>query len=300
MSSPSSRLFCTSLLAAARLAQTPITHSAPGGVTASCAAGVRIPGGAYASVDSRQENRFRSPGFYSDSIALCPKLWSTSPAAIGYDISAGRLPNSPAAFEANSCPKGGSARRDAASEIAVFQLSMNARGTSGTYSPPSLPEAIRKGLRLARQDTTISHALSANVPPLQMVFWMRELTKLVLLDSILGQQDRIGNIGFTQHWYWAAAGAVQRRPAASAKSLPPDIAPFHPLFIRRTWLNDNDAGVRGSYAGFAQQTHMLDAVAHLSATPTANSRSSPGISPPAANSTTTSLPVIISPRGRSA
>ncbi len=99
----------------------------------------------------------------------------------------------------------------------------------------------------------------------QMVFWMRELTEIALLDFILGQQDRVGNVDFEERWYWTRQGKVEHRPA-TGRRVPEDLASVQPLRIRRTWLNDNDAGVRTSYSDFAEQTHMLDGVAHFSAT----------------------------------
>lgn len=357
-----------------------------------CSSGVRLPGGSYSPQDASEEERFCSADFYSKAVALCPKLWSTSPAGIVYDISGGRFPNDPAAFESRACQRGGSARRDAASELAIFKLSMNAADTSGTFSPASLlyyhlsryfetevnvpvsvsrtvengtllrrviepglrqssgnaglrmlnagyrhmreaalgglgapggremltedgkqfrgilvletgkrygpemngtrnagwgagqnrlfqktapflalrqpgslREAISEGLRQARLDPAMNLALGALVSDQQMVFWMRELSEIVLLDFILGQQDRIGNIDFVEHWYWVQDGKINDRPAAKGPA-PAEIANRQPVRIRRTWLNDNDAGVRSSYSDFAQQAHMLDGLAHFSAT----------------------------------
>jgi hypothetical protein len=34
-----------------------------------------------------------------------------------------------------------------------------------------------------------------------MVFWMRDLADITLLDYLFGQQDRIGNIDYLTYWY---------------------------------------------------------------------------------------------------
>jgi hypothetical protein len=130
--------------------------------------------------------------------------------------------------------------------------------------PKPLLEAIREGTRQANLDPAIAKAIRPGLSDAQMIFWMRELTEIVLLDFILGQQDRVGNIDFEDRWYWIRQNKVESRPA-SGKKVPDDLAAARPVRIRRTWLNDNDAGVRASYSDFAEQTHMLDGVAHISA-----------------------------------
>jgi hypothetical protein len=330
----------------------------PGGVKEECVSGVRVPGGRYTQADAGEEQRLCSIDFHSVGTALCPKTWSTSPATIVYDVSSGQFAQNAAGFEAQSCGKGGRARRDAAGELAIYKMSMNAQDTSGTFAPASLvyyhlsryfetavkvPVAVYRtidreaharrviepGLRYTTgkpqlrmvhagwrhleqaatkggtfagtkevvmpdgrrlfgvlltetgirygaeingtraskgiegqnrdfQQTPAYRALRSDQPLLeairsagggagdaQMAFWMRELTEVILLDYILGQQDRIGNIDYTVESYASASG---------------------PIRLKRTWLNDNDAGVRASYADFAKRTHMLDGVAHFSAT----------------------------------
>ena len=41
-----------------------------------------------------------------------------------------------------------------------------------------------------------------------------------------------------------------------------DIASHHPVRLRRTQLNDNDAGGRLAYANFTKQTRMLEKIRH--------------------------------------
>lgn len=64
-------------------------YSSPGGVTEQCIALVSIPGGKYRPGDRKQEQKYCGIDFYNANTALCPKIWSTSPGTIIYDLSAG-------------------------------------------------------------------------------------------------------------------------------------------------------------------------------------------------------------------
>jgi len=114
---------------------------------------------------------------------------------------------------------------------------------------------------------------TGEVSDLQMIYWMRELTEIVLLDYIFSQQDRIGNIDYRWAWYWVENGKVkkqwqkgkQSRGRMRNKKPPAEIAQFSPLLLQRTQLNDNDAGGRVPYANFAKRTGMLTKLRHFSA-----------------------------------
>ncbi len=120
----------------------------------------------------------------------------------------------------------------------------------------------------------------APYPAEQMVYWMRELSEIAVLDQIFQQQDRIGNVDFQFQWYWIdAAGNVTHRKADTsnidkpmltredAKSVlvPDDIAAFKPILLQRSLLNDNDAGGSPRYAQFAKQAGMVAGLRHFSA-----------------------------------
>jgi hypothetical protein len=83
----------------------------------------------------------------------------------------------------------------------------------------------------------------------------------VLLDHLLSQQDRVGNIDFTRHWVWVEDGRV-RSALAGGRQPPPELAALQPLLLQRSELGDNDAGVRSSYLNFARRTGMLAAIRH--------------------------------------
>ena len=322
--------------------------------------------------------------FSSDHIAICPKTWSTSAAALVYDLSATVWEKRSRDFEASVCAEGTHARDKAGAELAVFKHSMNFRDTSGTYAPavllydhlsrwlnttvqvpaaveyrfssdwyrervvqpglalaarhPSrkmllaawqhldtalktpvterqgeyflqdgstlwgaallftgrrygaeingtresgwgsgqnydfqhtapflalrhdgdLAQSVAFGVQQARSDPTMAQALPAAIEPLQVKWWMIEILDTVVLDYLLGQQDRIGNIDYQWRWLWLDDGHLQTMPAATS-------SPPYPgaVKLRTTWLNDNDAGVRSGYANYAKKTGMLDGLRHF-------------------------------------
>jgi hypothetical protein len=120
-----------------------------------------------------------------------------------------------------------------------------------------LPQAVAEGLQRGWH----AHAIPAAVAPVQVAWWMRELFDIVLLDHLLSQQDRVGNIDFTRRWVWVEDGRVRSAPAGGRQP-PPELAGKQPLLLQRTELGDNDAGVRTSYLNFARRTGMLAAIRH--------------------------------------
>ncbi len=127
-----------------------------------------------------------------------------------------------------------------------------------------LREAIVEGVHEGRKDRQINKDLGEELDDRQMVFWMQELTEIVLLDFIFSQQDRVGNIDFTPYWYWVEGTDLKHKKAkhhAAGKEGIPDAA----ILVRRTNLNDNDAGGKVAYANFAKSTQMLEKLRHFNA-----------------------------------
>ncbi|WP_413287429.1 hypothetical protein [Bdellovibrio sp. HCB337] len=103
----------------------------PRGITESCIAVTKLPMGKYSSKDAEKEKEFCSMDFYNNTLALCPKTWSTSPGTIIHDNKG--TGKSSEAVEATSCGK--SSPLDS---VAKFKTTMNQAGTSGTYSWSSI------------------------------------------------------------------------------------------------------------------------------------------------------------------
>ena len=110
------------------------TYQSPNGVAEKCVRLARMPGGVYSDADLKKESELCAIDLYVPAVALCPKIWSTSPGMIVYDISGGPYVGDRAGFERNACPEGKEAKDQAKGELAKFKPTMNARGTSGTFS----------------------------------------------------------------------------------------------------------------------------------------------------------------------
>jgi len=125
-------------------------------------------------------------------------------------------------------------------------------------------EAAVWAIREARKNPRMAKELKADTPVEQVVFWMQDVLEITLLDFILGQQDRIGNIDYNWFWYWIEDGRLESK-AAHGSEVPADLAAFSPLRLRQSAINDNDAGVRAGYVDFASKTHMLEGLRHYNA-----------------------------------
>lgn len=381
-------LLCGSGFAFAEVRGNATTFVSPNGIAETCVRVTPMPGATYSQADLDAEAAFCAINLYAPTIGLCPKTWSTSPGMIVHDLSAGPFAGDRKGFEGEACPQGKEAKEASNGELAKFKPTMNAKGTSGTFSASPLlyyhlsrylgldigvpvavwrsmdrqmhlsevaragvaisghshssdmnregwhvlvkadeaPEtyrptdelftqdrsalygvmlkakgdrynsafngtrasgwgkgqnldfqktapflalriegpletAIEDGIRQAVKDPQIAKDMKPDVNKAQIAFWMEDLTGIVLLDFILSQQDRIGNIDFVPVWYWVEAGEIKTKSAAKHGDDDPP-APGA-IRIKRTHLNDNDAGGRVEYSNFAKSTGMLDGLRHF-------------------------------------
>jgi hypothetical protein len=85
--------------------------------------------------------------------------------------------------------------------------------------------------------------------------------EITLLDQLLRQQDRIGNIDYRWRWFWIDDGVLESH-AAHGEERPRKAEGKVAWRLRQSAINDNDAGVRPGYANFAERTGMLEELAH--------------------------------------
>lgn len=108
----------------------------PSGLTEYCIALAKLPLGKYKKKDLAEEQRLCAFNFHNDTLALCPKTWSTSPATIVasfLDVDGKNLANSSAEAEHSLC------RKDTTMDkLAKFKQTMNQSNTSGTFSGSSI------------------------------------------------------------------------------------------------------------------------------------------------------------------
>ena len=364
------------------------TFASPNGVTETCVALTKMPGGLYSAQDEAKEKALCGIDIYDKQVGICPKLRSTSPGTFVYEMTKGPYAGDQKGFEAKVCPRGDVVVQEADGPPASFKVTMNAKNTSGTFSTASLlyyhfsrylgasiqvpvsvyrsidrkvhehrvtrrglhlsagkkslrmnhaawqeldlvekrpaaypepdevftadrtriygvllhvqgkrygpefngtrksgwglgqnkdfqntapyqalrsdkplQEAIAEGLTKANRVPALKKAMRGGVSEVQMAYWMQDLTEITLLDYIFSQQDRIGNIDYVPHWQWAEGGKV-KQARADGKRPPKRIADHKPLLVKRTWLNDNDAGGKRKYANFTKKTAMLEKIRH--------------------------------------
>lgn len=114
----------------------------------------------------------------------------------------------------------------------------------------------------------------------QYQFWMQELAEIVILDFIFSQQDRVGNIDYRDYMYYYEDGVMEekdkfhssesshiqinRKRLSKWKKFEEKNNTAQLLGrIRRTFLNDNDAGVRMAYSNFSKKFNMPGLIRHL-------------------------------------
>jgi len=131
-------------------------------------------------------------------------------------------------------------------------------------TPAPLTDAIARGLAEGTDDPTQEEDTAANITPRQMAYWMRELSEVVLVDFMLGQQDRLSNIEYVPYWYWLKDGKAERVRTKDGKPGEGDV-PADAMLIRRTRLNDNDAAGRPEYDNWTRKLGLLEELRHFDA-----------------------------------
>jgi len=110
----------------------------PGGTVERCIALDHVPGGSYSEADAAKEREFCSIDFYGDTHALCPKVFSTSPGTLVFDLAGGPYAGDPARFEREACAGGGVHKKGASGEPISYKMSVNTRESSATFANASL------------------------------------------------------------------------------------------------------------------------------------------------------------------
>jgi hypothetical protein len=139
-------------------------------------------------------------------------------------------------------------------------------------NPKDFAAASAEGLSSSKADPVVAKVLSAGVTSQQMMFWMTELSDVLLMDYIFNQQDRPGNIDYQWIWYYVdPSGKVKTirvdseasRSAMASVETPPEVKNSAKSFlIQKIRINDNDAGGR-RYTNFTKTFGLLEKVHHL-------------------------------------
>jgi len=139
-------------------------------------------------------------------------------------------------------------------------------------SPKGFLDAMSLGITLSKKDPVVAKALNTGVSAEQMMFWMKEMSEISILDYIFSQQDRPGNIDYVWVWYYVnSQGELKSkrsdselgRPRMESIQVPEEVKNNSKYFlIQKTQLNDNDAGGR-KYTNFTKKFSLLEKIRHL-------------------------------------
>jgi len=105
---------------------------------------------------------------------------------------------------------------------------------------------------------------------LQQMVQLKDAGDFILLDTILGQQDRFGNIHSEMAFYYPAqnkAGEFKLKSEKDPKDVPAE-AQAKVMAVKEMILKDNDCGVAKD--GLVKQAKLLDRVAHMDPSTYAN------------------------------
>jgi hypothetical protein len=164
-----------------------VTYASPNGVQERCVMLARMPGATYRPQGEAQERRLCAIDFHQPTHALCPKLFSTSPGTLVYDLSAGPFARRPAEFEREVCSTGHVVTAEAVGGAISYKISVNTRETSATFAnssliyyhfaryfdaavhvPPAVLRSVDKQTHLERVARR-GESVSATRPPLKML-----------------------------------------------------------------------------------------------------------------------------------
>jgi hypothetical protein len=164
-----------------------VVHTAPSGVRERCILLARMPGSVYRAEQEREERELCAIDFRDGTHALCPKLFSTSPGTLVYDLAGGPYARRAGDFEREICPQGRIVTSEAPRGAISFKMSVNTRETSATFSNASfiyyhfaryfdaavhVPPAVFRSIdreTLLKRVARVGEAVSATRPPLKML-----------------------------------------------------------------------------------------------------------------------------------
>ncbi len=141
-------------------------------------------------------------------------------------------------------------------------------------SPKSLLDAMTLGIDFSKKDPVVAKALGPDISNEQMMFWMEELSEILIMDYIFSQQDRPGNIDYIWVWYYVTGegdlksvrvDSEVNRPGMGSIQVSGEVKNSSKRYlIQKTQINDNDAGGR-KYSNFTKKFGLLEKIRHLNA-----------------------------------
>jgi len=99
-----------------------------------------------------------------------------------------------------------------------------------------------------------------NLANAQKVLQMEEVSELIIMDTILNQQDRFGNVHFTTKYLYKDPNDAQNIKSESSMS-PEDIRARGAVLVKSMMLKDNDCGV--TKTNVVKNAKLADGLAHM-------------------------------------
>lgn len=125
-----------------------------------------------------------------------------------------------------------------------------------------LGQTIRETLKRDDAVFTPEGREPRHITTAQLAFWMHDMAEILLIDSMLGQQDRPGNIDYREYFYWQKDGVVERERLGDQVTGKGNI-PRDAQIILGSRLNDNDAAGRSEYDNHLMRLSALEALHHF-------------------------------------
>lgn len=125
-----------------------------------------------------------------------------------------------------------------------------------------LAEAISETLKGGDVVFTPKGRETQRITTAQLAFWMHDMAEILLIDSIMGQQDRPGNIDYREYFYWEKDGKLKRERFRDQVAGEGDV-PRDAQILLRSRLNDNDAGGRPEYDNHLVIMKALEKLHHF-------------------------------------
>jgi hypothetical protein len=99
----------------------------------------------------------------------------------------------------------------------------------------------------------------------QKMVQLRDASDLIVIDTLMNQQDRFGNIHYKETYYYRDTGDPNPdgspKLKSSRKLTPEQVAQLGAVQVKTLLLKDNDCGV--SKTNVARQAGLIDRVAHI-------------------------------------
>jgi hypothetical protein len=122
-------------------------------------------------------------------------------------------------------------------------------------------------VRLLARNADISSLVGRNFTTenVQKMVQLKDAADMIVIDTLMNQQDRFGNIHFLQTFYYRDANDLNADGSAKLKSkkslTPEEVARLGAVQVKTMLLKDNDCGVAKD--NIAKQAGLADRIAHI-------------------------------------